>query len=102
MHFNFFHKILFFLFLFLQLSYLSEGELDKTKVGVSWYTFISNFTRFRHPSIFAGATSEINLIISMGVKEFIAEKLIQECLLPWDSNVAYANRVYFLQQDALK
>ena len=86
----------------LQLNYLSEGEIEETKIALCWFTFISTFAKNRHPSIFTGVTSEIQLVVGMGLKEDLIQKFVQKQLLPWKSDVTYANRMFFMQQDGIQ
>ena len=85
-----------------QLNYLSEGEIEETRVALSYFTFVAAFSKRRHASIFLGITNEVDLIVGMGLKEDLVLNFVTNHLLPWNSDVTYANRMFFMQQDGIQ
>ena len=86
----------------MQLNYLSEGEIEETRIALFWFTFVHAFNKRRHPSIFTGITSEVDLVVGMGLKEDLITNFVTNHLLPWNSDVTYANRMFFMQQDGIQ
>ena len=67
-----------------------------------YFTFIAAFSKRRHPSIFLGITNEVDLVVGMGLKEDLVLNFVTNHFLPWNSDVTYANRMYFMQQDGIQ
>ena len=71
-------------------------------MALYWFTFLSTFAKHRHPSIFTGLTSEVDLVVGMGLREDIITNFVRDHLFPWNSDVTYANRMFFMQQDGIQ
>ena len=86
----------------LQLSYLCEGELEDVRVSVKFYQFLLRFGKKAHPSIFVGMPGEQYMLCTRGLSERLPNVLHEDLFVPWDSNVKYANRVYFIQKNGIE
>ena len=59
------------------------------------------FLHGRCPNIYDNITSEVGLVVRMGQEEGIAENLAYQKFQPPDSDVAWCNKVYFIQNQGL-
>ena len=71
-------------------------------MALSYFTFVAAFSKRRHPSVFIGITNEVDLIVGMGLKEDLIPNFVTNHLLPWNSDITYANRMFFMQQDGIQ
>lgn len=69
---------------------------------MKWYEYVLRFGRGRHPSIFTGMPVEYCMICYQGITECLAERLANELMVPWESDIKYANRTYFIQQNGVE
>ena len=84
-----------------QLSYLSKGELEEVRIVYEWLKFMKKYGKLSHPSIFTGMCRDFHNIAIQGINECLLEKLAGELFVPWESDVKYANRTYFIQMDGV-
>lgn len=69
---------------------------------MKFYEYFLKFGNNRHSSIFTGMPIEYSMICYQGLTECLAEKLSRKLFVPWESDMKYANRVYFIQQNGIE
>ncbi len=69
---------------------------------MKWHEYILKFCKNCRPNIFSGQPVEYSMVCYQGITECLTEKLSEELFVPWDSDITYANRVYYIQQNGIE
>ena len=89
-------------FALLQVTYLSEGELESMRSIINWIRFLGVLIKDRHPSLYSEISAEADLVCSMGIKDKIWETLAYKRFQPWNTAKTRVHQEYFMQLNALE